>query len=92
MAEPDWDTLAVADQDLQTSRQFADFVARRVRNPTIGRELVRLRVQAGFRVRSVDPVVVLFRDFGAADQILGLRRNATRAMQAGKLSESDAEP
>ena len=92
MAEPDWDTLAVADQDLDTSRQFARFVAGQVRNATIGRELVRLCVRAGFRIRSVDPVAVLFRDFDTADEILGLRRNAARAVQAGKMSEGDAEP
>lgn len=92
MAEPDWDTLAVADQDLDTSRQFARFVVGQVRNATIGRELFRLCLQAGLRIRSVDPVAVLFRDFGMADQILGLRRNAARAVQAGKMSEGGAEP
>ncbi|MFC0528973.1 hypothetical protein [Phytohabitans kaempferiae] len=55
-----------------------------MRNPTIGRELVRLCVQAGFQVRSVDPVAVLFRDFGTADHILGLRRDAARAARAGR--------
>lgn len=91
MAEPDWDTLAVADDDLETSRRFARFVAGQVRNATIGRDLARLCVQAGLRVRSVDPIAVLFRDFGTADQILGLRRNAARAVQAGKIAENDAE-
>ena len=90
MAEPDWDTLAVADQDLDTSRQFARFVAGRVRNPTIGRELVGLCVRAGFRIRSVEPVAVLFRDFATADEILGLRRNSARAVQEGAMSEPDA--
>lgn len=91
MAEPDWDTLAVADEDLQTSRRFADFTASRVRNATIGRELVRLCERAGLRVRSVDPIAVMFRDFDTADQILGFRRNAARAVQAGKLAEAVAE-
>ncbi|MBY8873553.1 methyltransferase domain-containing protein [Micromonospora sp. PLK6-60] len=91
MAEPDWDTLAVADEDLETSRRFADFVAGRVRNATIGRELVRLCGQAGLRVRSVDPIAVMFRDFDTADQMLGFRRNAARAVQAGQLAETKAE-
>jgi ubiquinone/menaquinone biosynthesis C-methylase UbiE len=90
MAEPDWDTLAVADEDVETSRRFADYVASRVRNATIGRELVRLSVQAGLRVRLVEPIAVLFRDFETADEILGLRRNAARAVQAGRLAESQA--
>jgi ubiquinone/menaquinone biosynthesis C-methylase UbiE len=90
MAEPDWDTLAVADEDLPTSRCFARFVAGRVRNSTVGRQLVRLSTQAGFRVRSVDASAVVFRDFGTADQILGLRRNSARAVRAGELLEADA--
>jgi ubiquinone/menaquinone biosynthesis C-methylase UbiE len=91
MAEPDWDTVAIADEDIETSRRFADFLAGQVRNATIGRELARLCIQAGLRVRSVDPIAVLFRDFDTADQILGLRRNAARAVLAGKLAETDAE-
>lgn len=91
MAEPDWDTLAVADEDVQTSRRLADFVASRVRNATIGRELVQLCGQAGLRVRSVEPIAVLFRDFDTADQVLGLRRNAARAVQAGQLAGPRAE-
>jgi ubiquinone/menaquinone biosynthesis C-methylase UbiE len=91
MAEPDWDTVAVADKDIGTSRRFADFLASQVRNATIGRELVRLCMHAGMRVRSVEPIAVLFRDFDTADQILGLRRNAARAVLAGKLAERDAE-
>jgi ubiquinone/menaquinone biosynthesis C-methylase UbiE len=91
MAEPDWDTLVVADEDLETTRRFASFSASRVRNATIGRDLVRLSVQAGLRVRSVEPIAVLFRDFETADQILGLRRNSARAVEAGVLSEMNAE-
>jgi hypothetical protein len=53
--------------------------------------MVRLCTQAGLRVRSVDPIAVFFRDFPTADQILVLRRNAARAVLAGKLAESDAE-
>ncbi|WDZ82507.1 methyltransferase domain-containing protein [Micromonospora cathayae] len=91
MAEPDWDTLAVADEDVTTSRRFARFNASRVRNATMGRQMVRLADAAGFRIRSVEPVAVLFRDFGTADQILGLRRNSTRAVAAGELAEADVD-
>jgi ubiquinone/menaquinone biosynthesis C-methylase UbiE len=91
MAEPDWHTLAVADEDHETSDGFADFVAGRVRNATVGRHLVRLCVDAGLRVRSVEPIAVLFRDFGTADQILGLRRNCALAVQAGRVAEAKAE-
>ncbi|MCX5065429.1 methyltransferase domain-containing protein [Micromonospora lupini] len=92
MAEPDWDTLAVADEDVRTSRSFARFVAARVRNPTIGRELVRLSAQAGLRVRAVEAIAVVFRDFDTADRILGLRRNSARAVAAGELTDADVQP
>jgi ubiquinone/menaquinone biosynthesis C-methylase UbiE len=90
-AEPDWDTLAVADQDIEVSRGFAHFVAARVRNATIGRQLVRLCARAGLRVRSVEPIAVTFQDFDTADGVLGLRRNAARGVQAEKLAAADAE-
>jgi SAM-dependent methyltransferase len=92
MAEPDWDTLTVADEDVDTSRGFARFVAGGVRNPTVGRQLARLASRAGFGIRSVDAVAVVFRDFGTADQILGLRRNAARAVRAGALTDGAAQP
>jgi ubiquinone/menaquinone biosynthesis C-methylase UbiE len=91
MAEPDWDTVAVADSDLDFSRGFARFVAGRVRNPTIGRELPRLCVEAGFRVRTVLPIPVLFQEFDLADRMLGLRRNSERAVQAGELAAEGAQ-
>lgn len=91
MAEPDWDTLAIADEDLETSRRFARFVAGHVRNPTVGRQLVRLSTGAGLRIRSVDPVVAMFCDFGTADQILRLRRNTARAVQSGAIAAANAD-
>ncbi|GAB2578150.1 hypothetical protein Aab01nite_10210 [Paractinoplanes abujensis] len=82
-AEPDWDTLAVADEDLETSRGIARCTAGRVRNPSMGRDLVRLCIAAGFEVRSAEAVAMLFRDFGTADRILALRRNTERAIADG---------
>lgn len=90
MAEPDWDTLTVAADDVETSRGFARFTASRVRNSTIGRQLPRLAVRAGFEVRSVEAVPVVFRDFATADQILGLTRNCARAVEAAQLRDEVA--
>ena len=89
-AEPDWDTLTVAADDVETSRGFAHFTAGRVRNPTIGRELARMAVRTGFRLRSVEVVPVVFRDFEIADQILGLTRNSARAVESAQLREDVA--
>ncbi len=90
MAEPDWDTLAVADDDVETSRGFARFTASRVRNATLGRQLVRLAARAGFAIRSVEAVPVVFREFGLADRILGLTRTCARAVEAAQLREDVA--
>jgi SAM-dependent methyltransferase len=92
MAEPDWDTLAVADDDVETSRGFARFTAGRVRNATIGRDLVRLVTRAGFQVRDVQAVPVVFREAVQADRILGLTRNTARAVEAGRLRDEVAGP
>jgi ubiquinone/menaquinone biosynthesis C-methylase UbiE len=89
MAEPDWDSLTVADQDVTTSRLFSRFLAGRVHNPTVGRDLVRLSTSAGFDIRSVEPRPVIFQDFETADQILGLRRNSAAAVEAGVLADVD---
>jgi ubiquinone/menaquinone biosynthesis C-methylase UbiE len=91
MAEPDWDTLAVADEDVETSRVFARFNARQVRNATIGRELVRLCTYAGFHIRAVEPVPVLFRDYPTANRILGLQRNSARAVDNGDITRDRAD-
>ena len=88
MAEPDWDTLAVADEDVPLARTWARFVANNVRNATIGRQLVRLAASVGFSVWSVQAIPVVFRDFEAAEQILGLRRTTARAVEAGVLASS----
>lgn len=90
LAEPDWDTLAIDDADLATSRVFTRFIADRTRNGVIGRQLARLAADAGLTVRAMRPMVVLLNGFDAAERLLGLRRNTTRAIEAGRLSEADA--
>lgn len=87
MAEPDWDTLAVADEDVETSRRFARFTASRVLNPTIGRQLVGMASHLGFVVRAVEAIAISFRDFETADLILGLRRNTARAVGSGAMQD-----
>jgi ubiquinone/menaquinone biosynthesis C-methylase UbiE len=90
MAEPDWDTLAIDDIDVETSRAVTRFIAGRVRNSVIGRQLARLAIEVGFTVSEVEATAVVFRDFETAEQILGLRRNTVRAVQAGVLTDGVA--
>ncbi len=87
LAEPDWETLAIDAADRATSRAFTRYTCDHVvRNAAVGRSLVRLAHGSGFSVRSVTPHPILFTDFPVADQILGLSRNAARAVEDGLLS------
>ncbi|ANW19066.1 methyltransferase domain-containing protein [Streptomyces clavuligerus] len=91
LGEPDWDSLTVDHPDRETSRAYTRFVADRViRNGTLGRELPRLALAAGFTVPAVLPVVSVFRDVRSADAILGLKRTTERAVAAGYLTDTAA--
>ncbi|MFI7102262.1 methyltransferase domain-containing protein [Streptomyces sp. NPDC050161] len=88
LAEPDWDTLVVDADDLETSRAFTRYTASvAVRNATIGRRLARHAERAGFTVLTVLATTPVFRDFPAADHTLGLGRNTEKAIAAGHIDE-----
>lgn len=84
LVEPDWDTLVVDAEDLDTSRAFTRYTTERaVRNATVGRGLPRLAEGAGFRVQAVTATTPVFRDVADADHTLGLGRNMQRAVDEG---------
>lgn len=84
LAEPDWDTLAIDHHDLALSRIFTRYVAERAnRNQAIGRQLPRLAVQSGFALCSVRNAAAVFTDLETAETVLGLQRNAERAVAGG---------
>ncbi|GGS79083.1 hypothetical protein GCM10010285_65970 [Streptomyces pseudogriseolus] len=86
LAEPDWDTLIVDAEDLETSRAFTRYTtAEVVRHATIGRSLARLAEQAGFHVETVLATTPVFRDFQEADHTLGLGRNMEQAINEGRI-------
>ncbi|MFG2141514.1 methyltransferase domain-containing protein [Streptomyces sp. NPDC048650] len=88
LAEPDWDTLSVDAEDLETSRAFTRYTtAEVVRHATIGRSLARLAEQAGFRVETVLATTPVFRDFQEADHSLGLGRNMQKAINEGHIDQ-----
>lgn len=82
LVEPDWDTLVVDAEDLDTSRAFTRYTTDHVvRNATIGRSLARLADRAGFLVKTVVTTTPVFRDFQDADHTLGLGRNMQQAFE-----------
>ncbi|MGI5138782.1 MULTISPECIES: methyltransferase domain-containing protein [unclassified Streptomyces] len=86
LVEPDWDTLIVDAEDLETSRTFTRYTTGElVRHATIGRSLARLAEQAGFRVETVLATTPVFRDFQEADRTLGLGRNMQKAIDEGRI-------
>ncbi|MFF8600179.1 methyltransferase domain-containing protein [Streptomyces sp. NPDC015232] len=91
LVEPDWDTLVVDSEDLDTSRAFTRYtVTEVVRNATIGRSLARLAERAGFTVETVCATTPVLRDAEVADYTLGLGRNIERAVAAGYVTEARA--
>lgn len=88
LVEPDWDTLAVDAEDLETSRAFTRYTtAKVVRHATVGRGLARLAVQAGFRVETILATTPVLTDFQDADHTLGLGRNTQQAIAEGHIDE-----
>lgn len=88
LVEPDWDTLVVDAEDLDTSRAFTRYTTEHVvRNATIGRALARLADRAGFHVGTVVTTTPVFRDFQEADHILGLGRNMQQAIDGNYIDQ-----
>ncbi|MFF7468848.1 methyltransferase domain-containing protein [Streptomyces sp. NPDC008092] len=84
LAEPDWDTLVVDAEDLDTSRAFTRYTtSEAVRHATIGRSLARRAERAGFAVETVRATTPVFLDFQDADHTLGLGRNMHQAIRDG---------
>jgi ubiquinone/menaquinone biosynthesis C-methylase UbiE len=89
LGEPDWDTLVVDHPDPDVSRGFTRHIVERiVRNADIGHQLVRLVAAAGFEISTVVPCTSVLLDVADADQLIGLERNAHRALASGYLDES----
>jgi len=91
LAEPDWDTLVIDHEDVETSRAYTRYVATRViRNGAIGRQLPRLAEAAGLAVVDVEAIPIVFRDRALAEKILKPASVAARAAADGALTEAAA--
>jgi SAM-dependent methyltransferase len=64
--EPDWDTLVISSDDLQTTREILGAHRASVRHPSVGRTLARRFVDAGIVPDRVEAVAVVIRDAAAA--------------------------
>lgn len=92
LAQPDWETLAIDPGPVAANLAFNRFVCDRVvPHPVVGRQLARLAAGAGLTVDSVEADTQLLRDFATADELLGLTRNAHRAVEAGRMTGRAAD-
>ncbi|MEU6228051.1 methyltransferase domain-containing protein [Streptomyces sp. NPDC047042] len=92
LVEPDWDTLTVDAEDLETSRAFTRYTTEKVvRHATVGRRLARLAVRAGFHVETVLATTPVFTDFEHGDHTLGLGRNMQQAVAEGHIDRTRGE-
>ncbi|MDW4906064.1 methyltransferase domain-containing protein [Streptomyces sp. ADMS] len=92
LVEPDWDTLVVDAEDLETSRAFTRYTTEKVvRHATVGRRLARLAVRAGFRVETTTATTPVFTDFEHGDHTLGLGRNMQQAIIDGHIDRKRGE-
>ena len=92
LAQPDWETLAVDPGSVATNLAFNRFVCDRVvPNPVVGRQLARLATEVGLTVTSIEADAQLLHDFTTADELLGLTRNAHRAVRAGRITGRAAD-
>lgn len=92
VGEPDWETLVVDSPRRATTRAVVHHMTDRlVRHGWIGRQLPRFFRQAGLADVTARGGVMAFTDMVAADRILGLRRHARSAVEAGALDPGEAE-
>lgn len=92
LAQPDWETLVVDPGAVAVNLAFNRFACDRVvRHPVVGRQLARLAGEAGLTAVSVETTAPVLRDFATAVHLLGLTRNAERAVRAGRLSRPAAD-
>ncbi|WP_308258514.1 methyltransferase domain-containing protein [Saccharothrix obliqua] len=89
VAQPDWDSITVDPGDDAVNRAVRDHVCAAMPGATTGRRVARLAERAGFEV-VLDATAPVLRDFGVADEVLGLSRNAERAVRAGRLAADRA--
>ena len=91
LTEPDW-ASAIIDGDLAVNLAFNRYVCTEVvRNATIGRQLRRLALDAGFEVSAIRATATVYDDFEYCDKVAGLRRNTKRAIKAGYLDRAEGE-
>jgi ubiquinone/menaquinone biosynthesis C-methylase UbiE len=86
--EPDFETAIVDSSDRPLTRRLLNFFCDGYRDGWMGRRLPGLFREAGLTEIAVEPVTVLLTDLSQANAVLALEETASRAAEAGAVSES----
>lgn len=90
-SEPDWDTLVVDLEPVAVSRRVQTAFGRTVRNPTVGRSLRRLAIEAGLADVQVEARTIVITDLRLASELFDLPLLADEVISAGDLPKSDVD-
>jgi SAM-dependent methyltransferase len=90
--ENDYDTLTIDGPDLDVTRKVLRARSDAFAHGTLGRQLPRLFAEAGLINITVNPVVILNRDFIATEEQLGMNFTtaAERAARAGDITVEES--
>jgi len=88
--EPDWGTFAISSSNRLITRKLVDFWCDNFKSGWIGRDLYKHFLNLGLEDIKVIPSTLMITDLSLAEKIFDLSRNASRAVDSGLLSSSQA--
>ena len=86
--EPDWATLLVDSDDVETTRTVSEVFCDGIRHGWIGRNLFRHFLAAGLTDVQVFPNTSILTDLDTANEILHLEKSLSRCVEKGYLEKS----
>jgi ubiquinone/menaquinone biosynthesis C-methylase UbiE len=92
VVDADWEALVIDSSKPEIGREIVGYMTvKAVQNGRIGRQLAGLFLRAGLRSLTVVPVARTFFDLNQFEQVVGVRRHAEAALQAGILKAEIVE-
>ena len=86
--EPDWATLLVDSDDVETTRTVSRVFCDGIRHGWVGRNLFRYFVDAGLTDVQVFPDTSILTDLDTANKVLHLEKTLSRCVEKGHLDQS----
>lgn len=86
VSEPDFGTIAIDAMGRELTQAILRVRCNSLRSPWIGRQLPRMFAELGLRDVAVQPEVLVFTEYGLANQMMGLEAAVETARGAGLVS------